>query len=357
MRNPAAQLESLARGLEQQSVVFASSRRDFLKTLAVAGAGALLPADALLGQTASRSRPGRIDVHHHTNPPAWKKISPVGQHWNWTPADSLAQMDKYGIQTALASITQPGVWFGSAQQARDLARACNEYNAKLVTDYPGRFGLFAALPLPDQDGTLREIEYAYDTLHADGVGLLTSYEDKWLGDDAFVPVFEELNRRNAVAFVHVTGPSCCSKLVPGSTPTMMEYDFDTARTVVSMLVNGTISRFPNVRFIFVHSGGTLPVLSGRINDRFPKNRMDRVPDGVLNEMKKLYYEVAHGTYPAPLSALVKFVPMSQILFGTDYPAEAIETTVKPLAAFGLSSEDLQAIDRGNAERLFPRLKA
>jgi predicted TIM-barrel fold metal-dependent hydrolase len=338
---------------EGSSSLPGASRRKFLGTLAAVGAGAMLPTGELIAQA---SRPGvnlktgRIDVHHHALSPNFMKASGVGASWNWTPAVSIAQMDKCGIATSfLAS--------GNMQQGRDMARESNEYMAQIVRDYPGRFGMFTALPLPDQDGTLREIEYGYQTLKADGVAFLTSYGDKWLGDPAFEPTFQELDRRSAVAFVHVIGPSCCDHLVPGIPAAMAEYDFDTTRTIESLLVNGTFSRFPNIRFIFVHSGGTLPVLAGRINDRFPKDRADRVPDGVLPTLKRLYYEVAHATYAPPLAALTKFVPMSQILFGTDYPAEQMVSTVDPLAQFGLSAADLQAINRGNAERLFPRLKA
>ena len=312
------------------SLTSGPSRRELLKALAAAAAGAALPASGLLAQTASRTARGkarRIDTHHHANPPVYTKTTGRYGNWNWTSAASIEQMDKYDVATAMLSITQPGVWFGDVQKARSLSRDCNDYMAQMVRDYPGRFGLFAAVPLPDQEGTLREIEYAYDTLKADGIGLLTSYDDKWIGDPAFSPAFEELNRRNAVVFVHATGPSCCQNLIPGVTATMAEYDFDTTRAVESLLVNGTLSRFPNVRLIFVHSGGTLPVLAGRINDRFPKDRADRVPNGVMYEVKKLYYEVAHATYAAPLAALTKLIPVSQILFGTDFPAEPMPTTI------------------------------
>ena len=364
MKNHKLQKESPVDLLLRKTSSSGVSRRDLLRSLAAAGAaagaGALLPAGGVFAQSTrsgAQGRAGRIDVHHHYTMPSWSKISRVGANWDWTPAKSLEQMDKYGIITSILSITQPGVWYGDVQQARALSRECNDHGAKVVQDHPGRFGLFAALPLPDSEGTLREIEYAYDTLKADGIALLTSYDDKWLGDPAFVPAWEELNRRNAVVFVHVTGPACCKNLVPGVTATMSEYDFDTTRTINSLLVNGTLSRFPNVKLIFVHSGGTLPVLSGRINDRFPKDRMDRVPNGVMYELKRLYYEVAHATYAVPLAALTRFVPASQILFGTDYPAEAMATTTEPLVQFGLSSKDLQAINRGNAERLLPRYKA
>ena len=339
----------------------AASRREFLRTLAAVGAGAVLPASGLIAQVAAppaRANPRRIDVHHHMRPPEYmRQRGDQGANRAWTPDRSIEQMDKYGISTAILSISTPGVWFGNAQQARSLARICNEYGAQTVRDFPGRFGLFAILPLPDPDGCLREIEYAFDTLKADGAGLLTSYLDKWLGDPLFTPAFAELNRRKAVAFVHVTTPNCCQNLFPGHTGFRAEVDYDTTRTVESLLMSGTLAKFPDIRFIFVHSGGTLPVLAGRINDRIPRDRTDLAPLGVLGEIKKFYYEVAHATYAMPLAALTKLVPMSQILFGTDYPAEPVETTTVPLAEFGFSARDLQAIDRGNAERLFPRLKS
>jgi predicted TIM-barrel fold metal-dependent hydrolase len=346
-------------GLKFASLASCASRRAFLRTVGMAGAGTLLSTSGWGGQSPSTARPkgSRIDVHHHANPPVYTKTTGKFGNWNWTPAASIEQMEKYDVSTSLVSITQPGIWFGDVQQARSLARDCNEYMAQMVKDYPGRFGFFAAVPLPDQDSALREIEFGYDTLKADGIGLLTSYGDKWLGDPAFVPAFEELNRRKSIVFVHANGPNCCQNLIPGVTPTMAEFDFDTTRTVESLLVNGTLSRFPDIRFIFVHSGGTLPVLAGRLNDRFPKDRAGKVPKGVPYEVTKFYYEVAHATYPAPLAALTKFVPTSQILFGTDYPAEPMKTTIDPLAQFGLAAKDLDAINHGNAERLFPRLKA
>ena len=350
-----------ANGQSVTSATSDASRRRFLKTLAAAGMGAILPATGLIAQItgpAATAKRRRIDVHHHMVPPeAVKRRSGLWRSWNWTPDISLAQMEKYDIASAILSITTPGIWFGDIQETRTLARICHDYGAQVVRDHPSRFGLFAALPLPDADASLREVEYVYDTLKADGISLLSSYGDKYPGDPAFTPVFEELNRRKAVIFLHVTVPPCCGNLVPGGSSSMAEGDFDMTRAIQSFLLNGTFTRFPEIRFIVNHSGGTLPVLSGRINDRFPKDRRDRVPDGVLPELKKLYYEVAHATYPAPLGALTKFVGTPQMLFGTDYPAEAIETTVKPLAEWGFSPQDLQAIDRGNAERLLPRFKA
>src|SRR5579864_6699390 len=225
----------------------------------------------------------------------------------------------------------------------------------MMRDYPARFGLLASLPMPDTAGALKEIEYAYDALKADGIGLYTNVGDKYLGDPAFVPIFDELNRRKAIILIHPVPPRCCHNLVEGMSDFATELDFDTTRTVTSLLASGTLSRCRDIRFILAHSGGTLPVLAGRIKDRYPRDKkyMDRVPDGVMAELQRLYFEVAHAAFPMPLAALSKFVPPAQILFGTDFPAEPIESTVNELPKTQLSAETRHAIDRGNAERLFP----
>jgi predicted TIM-barrel fold metal-dependent hydrolase len=345
-----------------------TSRRAFLKTLAVAGANAALPTSCLLGQTTSggsRVLPGRIDVHHHLFPPFYVKA--MEQRFRetgfaprpWTPSTSLDMMDKAGVGVAMLSPVQRLVMDSMSERSeksRSLARQNNEYGAQLVRDYPGRFGHFAALPLPDQDASLKEIAYALDTLKADGIALWTSYEDKWVGDPAFWPAYEELNRRSTVVFYHPAKASCCRNL-PGQSG-ILEYDIDTARAIDSLLWNGTLSKFPNVRHIFAHSGGALTVLAARIMDDFPKNRADKVPNGVEYEIKKLYFDTAHASKAPALDALRDLVAVSQIMYGSDAPIRNYDLTDPGLDVYpGFSESDWRAINRENAERLFPRLKA
>lgn len=341
-----------------------NSRRDFLKALAAAGAGGMLPVD---GQP-SRPDAGRIDVHHHMQPPFYvNAMQDELKRSNftvrpWTPAVSLDAMDKHSIATAMLSPVQRVVadsMSDRSERARSLTRQSNEFGAQVVREHPGRFGLLAALPLPDQDGSLKEIEYAYDTLKADGIALWTSYLDKWPGDPAFERAFEELNRRNAVVFFHPATASCCRNLISGlQVAGMIEYDLDTVRAAESLLVNGTPARFPNIRFIFSHSGGAITVLAARMIDDYPKNRLSQLPNGVEYEFKKFYYEVAHASKAPALDALKDVAPVSQILFGADVPIRSYELTMEGLAEYrGFSEADWRAINRGNAERLFPRLKA
>jgi 6-methylsalicylate decarboxylase len=345
-----------------------ASRRKFLKALAVAAAGTILPSSDLLGQSTSRGGrviPGRIDVHHHMFPPFYIKAMEDELRANgfalrpWTPATSIDMMDKAGVAVAMVSPVQRLVMDSMSERSeksRSLARQNNEYCAQLVRDYPGRFGYFAALPLPDPDGSLKEIAYALDTLKADGIALWTSYMDKWVGDPAFWPAYEELNRRNAVVFYHPARASCCRNL-PGQSG-IIEYDVDTARAIDSLLWNGTLSKFPNVRHVFSHSGGAFTVLAARIMDDFPKNRADKVPNGVEYEIKKLYFDTAHASKIPALDALKDIVPVSQIMYGSDAPIRNYDLTDPGLDVYPRFSEsDWKAINRGNAERLFPRFKA
>jgi predicted TIM-barrel fold metal-dependent hydrolase len=314
---------------------------------------------------ATEASPNRIDVHHHHLSPTYKKLSGPTRLTqrsdpalsNWTPAIAMEEMDKAGIVTAMLSIPTGGIPADlTGEPARALTRGSNDYGAQMVRDNPGRFGLFASLPMLDPEASLREIEYAFTALKADGIALMTDYGDKWPGDPIFAPVFEELNRRKAVVFVHPTTPNCCAKLIPGVPASWIEYDFDTARAVTSLLVNGTFTKFPNVRFIFTHSGGTVPVLARRVADMFPPQMAAGAPNGVEAELKKLYFDIANGANPSSLAALTKLVPMSQLLFGTDFPFVKMSITVDGFRDYGFSAKDVQAINNGNAMRLFPRLR-
>src|SRR5216683_3211176 len=339
------------------------SRRTLLKRVAAIGAGAALSSGSVLpGMPRVDSNPkrGRIDVHHHMLPPFYmdlrQRVTGIGEMPTWSPARSLDDMEQNGVTTAMLSLAVSGVTFDAGEAGRSLARKSNDFGAQLVKDHPASFGLLAALPLPDPQGSLIEIEYALDALHADGVALLSSYGDKWLGDAIYAPVFEELNRRKAVVFVHPSAPNCCANLqahVPAST---LEFLFDTTRTIESLLMNGTFSRFQNLQFIFSHGGGAMPMLANRMARLFPKDLAAQAPNGVLYELKRQYYDTASASNPASLSALMSVVPGSQILFGSDFPFLSAGDAAGDLMHSGLPDNTVEAINRDNAVRLFRRLK-
>jgi 6-methylsalicylate decarboxylase len=315
------------------------------------------------------SNPRRIDVHHHVLPPAYRErardelIANTGMPdpsflFDWTPESALALMDKHGVETAIGSISTPGVWFGESADNRVIARECNDYMAQMKRDHPKRFGFFAALPLPDQEGSLRELQYGLDTLGADGVGILTSYRDRWPGDPAFDPVFAELNRRKSIVFIHPTVPLCCVGLIPGVPPATAEFVFDTTRCILSFLINGTFSRYPDIRFIFCHSGGTVMPISHRISGLATRTEAGRkaMPNGVLHELKRLFFEAGTACTPPAIAALRAVVPFTQLLYGTDNPWVPVPVSANNVDKFGFTAEEAAALNRGNALRLFPRLR-
>lgn len=342
------------------------ARRAFLTALAAAGTSTFLPSGIRAQALTTNLRRDFIDVHHHVFPPAFLTAvmdapasSPSRARMEgWNPQRSLAEMDRNGVATAVVSITNPGIWFGNAQAARKLARECNDYSARLVKDHPGRFGFFAAVPLPDTEGALREIEHALDVLKADGIGLMTSYGDKWPGDSSFGAVFDELNRRRAVVYFHPTAPNCCRQLIRDIPDPLIEFPHDTTRAITSLLYSGTFGRCRDIQFIFSHAGGTIPMLAGRLTQTGTLFGIDKkLPNGVEYELKKLHYEIANSANRPAMAALMNLVPTSQVLFGTDYPFIPMPAAVDGLSNLGLSFDDVQAIRRDNAATLFPRMKA
>lgn len=378
-------------GLDAGSAgICCSSRRSFLGGMTALGAGALLLGERAAAQGGDGD-PRRIDVHHHFTPPAYleftRKYNMAGgtqgrgregkaqakgtsAFAGWTLSEDLDDMDKNGTATALLSLTLPGLWFGKTDDVRKVARDSNEYAAKLRSDHPGRFGNFAAIYPPDTDGALKEIEYALDTLNAEGIGLYSNYQTIWLGDDSLNPIWEELNRRKAVVYVHPIEAKCCTNLVPNVTDTVIEYGADTTRTIASLIFSGSTTRFPDIQWIWSHGGGMMPFvierfLSGQVAEIVPgistkgqgSNPPAKVPKGVLYELRKMYYDTAQCSNPVAMRALREVAGVSQIVFGTDYWYRTAGETGKGLTTNKVfNAHELRAINRGNVERIIPRYK-
>lgn len=344
-------------------------RRGFLGALGALGASALLPGCA--STAGGQAGAGLIDTHHHFYAPAyqdawlgWEKarnIPHFTQQVGWTREKAVADMDRAGVRTGMLSLAStPGLWFDTKlPEIIKMARDCNDFGARMVRDFPGRFGLFATLPMVDVDSTLKEIEYAFDVLKADGVGLQTNYGDKWPGDAAYKPIFDELNRRKALVYFHPLVAACCGRLSVGTFPAVIEVPHDTTRAVVSLLLSGGFARWRNIRWLFSHAGGTIPMLAGRINyfHRNARNAGEFAPEGIEAELKRLHYDTANATHPSSMAALLKLVPSTQVVYGSDYPYVPMDTQAQALTQLGLDGGTLRGIQRDNAVRLVPRLGA
>lgn len=278
-------------------------------------------------------------------------------------ATTLDVLDENQIQTAVTSITSPGVWVENAKTAAQIARTCNEYSAGMVRDHPTRFGSFAILPVPDMDAALAELAYALDELHLDGVVLLTNSGDVMVGDDRMRPLFEELNRRKTVVFLHPTDPVGYDEKIMGLPSSMIEYVADTARGVVGLMLSGVLEDFPDITFIVSHGGGVLPYLAKRISiyEEPSMQLFGKAPRGTYHYLRQLHYDIAMSVSPMELSWLAEFVGTDHITYGTDYPmmhrdwVKAEETEFDSLTVF--SEQMTEQINSGTARTLFPRIDA
>jgi 6-methylsalicylate decarboxylase len=339
------------------------TRRDFLATAAAGAGGLLLRRSGSFAQAENNTR--RIDIHHHFISPAWKKqlakwnaVRPIQgyeTHQSYDPVKDIAAMDQDGTGISFLSVTTPGMWFGDIDETRRVVREQNEYGAQLVRDYKGRFGHFAAVPLPDVEAAIREIAHAYETLKVDGISFITSYSDRWLGDKTFAPMWDELNRRKAIVYIHATAPGCCYygnfvESVPGPIP--LEFNSDLARAIASIISSGTAARTPDVTYIWSHGGGSIWA-QRYISANDLANPTD--PKSKMYHLRRFYYDTAAANDSLHMGILKLAIPISQVLFGSDYPWGGAGATAAGLQRSGLTAAELRAIYRENAVRIFPKL--
>jgi predicted TIM-barrel fold metal-dependent hydrolase len=314
-----------------------------------------------------------IDTHQHPVPDYYKRVlATVGvmgsgeNPWpEWSLEAQLELMDETGIAAAINSVASPGAYFGDADLARRIARECNEAAAGTIVDRPHRFGAFALLPLPDVEAAIREAQYALDTLELEGICLLSHAGARHLGDPEEDELYAELDRRNAVVFVHPLRSAARGLPAYAYPSGMTELVFDTTRAVVNLLWNGTFGKFPNIRWIMPHGAGTIPFLVYRLSamDKKPNVR-ERLPGGsVASALRTLYYDVAEIVAPAPLECLMEIADPSRVLFGSDFPfsrhrnpVQDVKDTIAGLAAFdGWDDATRRGVEHDNALKLFPRL--
>jgi predicted TIM-barrel fold metal-dependent hydrolase len=306
---------------------------------------------------------GRIDTHAHYVPPAYRRYLEEEGYFggqgtpDWSPEAALEEMATLGVETSVLSVARPGFWFGDVGRASAMARQVNEYAADLVRAQPDRFGLFAALPLPDLDSALQEVEHAFDHLHCDGVVLLANSDGVYLGDPSLDELMAELDRREAVVFVHPN--ALPAEPVAGVPVFVADFLLDTTRAALNMVRHGVLRRYPRLKVILSHGGGLLPYASHRIASLTPMGeggQVDRA--GFLAECAAFYFDTALTASPHSMPSLLAFAQPGHVLYGSDWPyarGDNSEYFTAQLDAYPLDDDQRRSVERGAAEHLIPRL--
>jgi predicted TIM-barrel fold metal-dependent hydrolase len=310
-----------------------------------------------------------IDLHAHFVTDAYVQAAsaagygcPDGMsHWpSWSPEAHLELMDACGIATSMLSMSSPGTHFGDDGASRALTREVNEYGAELVRAHPGRFGHFASLPLPDVAGSLAEAAYAFDELGSHGVILMTNAHGRYLGDETFTPLWEELDRRAAVVFVHPTSPRGHEQISMGRPRPMLEFIFDTTRTVSDLVLSGTLQRHPQIKWVFTHGAGTLPLVVDRMElfrTLFGGGSPTELT--VPDQVKELWFDIAGTPFPNQVPAAAAAFGSERLVYGSDYCWTPAPTAAAHVASLDAAPQPpgttWRALTTANAKRLLPPL--
>jgi 6-methylsalicylate decarboxylase len=311
-----------------------------------------------------------IDVHHHILPDFfWRATNeqhgPVGgiAPAQWSPESTISFMDEAKIDVAITSISTPGVHLGDDTAARNLARRCNEFSAELIQRHPTRLGGFACVPLPDVEGSLRELSFALDVLKLDGVVLFSNARGIYLGDRRFAPLFEELQRRAAVVFVHPTVSPDTAFHQLGSPDSLLDFPVDTSRAIANLHYSNTFARTPDVKYIISHAGGTIPYVATRFGIVDEMAIIDGAEERgtAADTLRRLYWDTALAWKDPILRMLRSVVGMGQVLYGSDFPYLrldlAVRSRVELESTSALADTERAGVLGTNALRLFPRLSA
>lgn len=328
----------------------------------------------------------RIDVHHHIIPDVYRNSllklgvdrSAGAQIQPWTPERSLEFMKKAGVETAICSISEPAlnpIMAVNPEEGIRVARETNEFMAELCKEYPGKFGAFALLPMPDVEASVKEIEYALDVLKLDGVGLLSNYGEAFVGNREFEPVFQALQDRGAVIYLHPSTPPASYKRPEFVTVDFFEeFTFSTTRAAANLMFSGTMDRCPDIKIILSHMGGCLPYIRWRLHvcwkglaKDMPKqfrslpvapyvyDTWDTINEMPAESMARFYYDTALAPHKLAFDAVEEAAP-HHTLFGTDsfFCAEGLSLAFGSIIEECLDGDRLHEVNRGAAEKLFPR---
>ena len=311
-----------------------------------------------------------VDVHSHFVTEEYVNAARAAGHqhpdgmpgWpDWSADRHLRLMDECGVGRSILSISSPGVHFGDDEAARTLARQVNRAGAAVVAAHPDRFGHFASLPLPDVEGSLAELAHAVDELGSVGVAVQTNAHGIYLGHGRYAPLYEALNRRRAVVFAHPTSPPGAEQVSPGRPRPMLEFIFDSARAVSDLVFSGTLTRYPNIEWVFTHGGGALPLLTDRMEPFYRAFHPERTGPGVRQQAARLWFDMAGTPFPLQVPTLIEAFGSERLLYGSDYCWTTAIGVARQVAAIDFArqpdGDSWRALTTRNAERLLgPREK-
>lgn len=362
------------------------TRRGVIKTMSAGAGGVLLagsaaadaqPADRAKEQgPAPKKSAGRVDVQFHYAPKFYTdRVKEVGGHITtdaWSVPAALDYMDRYQVATGIMSVSTPSVLFVDPAEGVTLARKLNDSAAQIARDHPGRFGNFATLPMLDVAATLKEIDYCFDVLKMEGVCMMSNIGGLYPGHPSFAPIFDALNHRKAVIFIHPHDPAYYNKGVVKMAQ-VVEWPFDTSRAAIDLMYSGTIKRCPDIKIILAHAGGALPMVARRVEEMAFVYSQKAPPtaatpnagpmakqgmDDTIASIAKFYYDLAISAHDNAIGALREVSDMNHVLFACDWPFApdpAVRMNVAGFEQLKISDVERYAIERGNAERLFPAL--
>lgn len=289
-----------------------------------------------------------IDIHHHVigkNNPNAASLPP------WSMEIDEASMHQLGITGALLSLP--------VSLTPEATHQINDFLAQFVAYNPKKYGMLASLPCAHNDEALKEIEYAYGTLKADGFILPSNIGGMYIGDDRMDEILAELNKRSAVVLLHPTKPANVNPDLFVKDMSIYEFPMDTTRAVMDFVYRGKVQKYPNIKWIISHAGGTIPYLAYRLSTVAEENKASRLSASeVLDSLKRLYYDVALSTAPSVFATLKELVGTSHILFGTDFPLryeKGVHESIQQFNSFeGFNNVEKNQILTGTAKELFPR---
>jgi predicted TIM-barrel fold metal-dependent hydrolase len=301
----------------------------------------------------------RVDMHAHAFPAAYLDaldaggvngtafVRALGAGEESADVDRrLADMDAAGVDLEVLSPSSLAPSLADPAAASAAATLLNDRYAAMVAARPDRFAAFATLPLPHLDAALAGLDDALARPGVVGIAVSTAIAGVSIADARFEPLFEALDRRAALLFIHPAGEAASSSLITGlGLAWALGAPVEDTISVTHLMARGIPARFPRLRIVNAHLGGALPMLLRRLENQWPRIAPD-APEPPSAAVRRMWFDtVSHGHAPALVAARSSF-GADRLVLGTDYPyvrGGHHRESVDAIAEAGLSEREAHAI--------------